>query len=71
MIQNIVKKTHVLESIWIPEFSTLWTTNCTLEVERLRPIWMDLSIFYYAHNSKKNTVKIRLQLLGESVAQKN
>jgi hypothetical protein len=25
---------------------------------------------YYAHNSKKNTVEIRLQLLGESVAQK-
>jgi hypothetical protein len=28
---------------------------------------MDLSIFYYSHNSKKNTVEIRLQLLGEYV----
>jgi hypothetical protein len=52
MIQNIVKKTHVLESIWILEFSTLW---------------MDLNIFYYAHNSKKNIVEIRLQLLGVEI----
>ncbi len=43
MIQNIVKKTHVLELIWIPEFSTLW---------------MDLNIFYYAHNSKKILLRL-------------
>ncbi len=50
------KKTHVLESIWIPEFSTLWRTKLHLGS---RKIVSNLIV--------SNAVEIRLQLLGEYV----